>query len=180
MILLSPSELISLHIIEPLHGPDLFKLIEDNRSHLEEFLPWISGATVEQDIILYIEYCLGKIAADKGLQLMIFEEENMIGSIGFYEINKQDRKANINYWLINDYVGKGIITQSCKAIINYGFEELKLNRLEIRCATENTKSQAVPERLGFIKEGKLRSCEWLNNRFVDHFVYSMLKEEWQG
>jgi ribosomal-protein-serine acetyltransferase len=63
-------------------------------------------------------------------------------------------------------------------MIDEGFTRLHLNRIEIRAALENFKSQAIPERLGFKKEGLIRQGEFVNDHFVDLYVYSLLKEEW--
>ena len=67
-----------------------------------------------------------------------------------------------------------MMTDACRALIDTLFSEYDLNRIEIRAAVQNVKSQAIPERLGFTKEGCLRQCEWL------HFVYGLLKEEYEA
>ena len=53
-----------------------------------------------------------------------------------------------------------------------------MNRVEIRCATGNKKSCAIPERLGFTFEGIQRNGGWLYDRFVDYRIYSILANEW--
>jgi ribosomal-protein-serine acetyltransferase len=63
-------------------------------------------------------------------------------------------------------------------MVNYAFRELGLNRVEIQVATDNMRSRAIPERLGFTQEGILRDDVWLRDRFVDHVVYGMLAREW--
>ena len=66
-----------------------------------------------------------------------------------------------------------------RAITNQAFKELKLNRIEIRCATGNKASQAIPKSLGFKEEGVMRQNEWLYDHFVDHIVFSVLASEWK-
>ena len=63
-------------------------------------------------------------------------------------------------------------------LIQIGFEQLDLNKISIRCATENCKSASIPERLGFVKEGTFRESEWLYDRFLDHYSYSQLRSEY--
>jgi len=70
------------------------------------------------------------------------------------------------------------MTRSCRALVDYALCELKLNRVEIRCAEKNHRSRAVPERLGFVQEGIIREAEWLYDHFVDHVVYGVLTREW--
>jgi ribosomal-protein-serine acetyltransferase len=70
------------------------------------------------------------------------------------------------------------MTRSCRAIITYLFNELKLNRVEIRAAEFNMKSRSVPERLGFVQEGIVRQEEWINDHYVDHVIYGMLAKDW--
>lgn len=102
-----------------------------------------------------------------------------IGCIGLHGIDWSNRKASIDYWLASEFQGNGIMTKSCKAIVNYGLHDLGLNRVEIRAAEFNTRSRAIPERLGFTQEGIIRQAEWLYDYYVDHVVYGMLSEEWK-
>ena len=71
------------------------------------------------------------------------------------------------------------MTAACRALVDHACEELGLNRVSIACATENKKSCAIPERLGFRREGIVRQAEWLYDHFVDHVVYATLASEWQ-
>jgi ribosomal-protein-serine acetyltransferase len=109
---------------------------------------------------------------------VIMANDEMIGRIGVYNIDMHNRHASIGYWLDQQWTGKGIITNVCKVVITWAFKNLALNRIEIRCGTENYKSQAIPERLGFKKEGIIRQGEFVNGQFIDLCVYAMLKEEW--
>ena len=70
------------------------------------------------------------------------------------------------------------MTKVVRALMDIGFKEFRLNKIEIRAATENVKSRKIPERLGFTEEGTLRQVQWLYDHFVDHVVYGMLKDEW--
>jgi len=65
-------------------------------------------------------------------------------------------------------------------MLDYLFEELGLHRVEIRCGTGNTRSCAIPERLGFTREGLLREAEWVNDRWLDLLVWGMLEVEWRA
>jgi ribosomal-protein-serine acetyltransferase len=65
-------------------------------------------------------------------------------------------------------------------MLDYLFEELGLHRVEIRCGTGNTRSCAIPERLGFTREGLLREAEWVNDRWLDLAVWGMTAEQWRA
>ncbi|EZS77642.1 GNAT family N-acetyltransferase, partial [Staphylococcus aureus] len=71
----------------------------------------------------------------------------------------------------------GIMTQAVEALIKYCFDEIDLNRIEISVAVNNEKSQAIPERLGFTREGMLRDNELLNGIYSSSYIYSLLKSE---
>jgi ribosomal-protein-serine acetyltransferase len=70
------------------------------------------------------------------------------------------------------------VTKACRVLLDYAFNDLKLNRVDIYCAAENAKSRAVAERLGFTHEGTLREAQWVRERFVDLAVYGILASEW--
>jgi ribosomal-protein-serine acetyltransferase len=72
------------------------------------------------------------------------------------------------------------MTQCCAAMLDYLFHEAKLHRVCIRCATGNTRSCAIPERLGFRREGLEREAELLGDRWVDLWNWAVLEDEWRG
>jgi len=131
------------------------------------------------DFKKYINSSKQRYASHSEMGYVIIKDHVMIGRLGLYNIDLINKSGSIGYWLDKDRMGQGIITRCCKAVIDEGFSYLHLNRIEIRAATANVKSQAIPERLGFKKEGIIRQGEFVNNEFVDLYVYSMLKEEWR-
>lgn len=102
-----------------------------------------------------------------------------VGSMGFHTINKLHEWAEIGYWLDADYVGKGIMTECVKAMIDYGFNELNLHRIQIACDVSNTKSMAIPKSLGFTLEGTLRQNLNGNGKFTDTYIFGLLESEWK-
>ena len=68
----------------------------------------------------------------------------------------------------------------CQTVLSRAFAQLDLHRVVIRCAPGNTRSCAIPEKLGFMREGLAREAEWLNGAFVDLNVYSLLSSEWKN
>jgi ribosomal-protein-serine acetyltransferase len=115
----------------------------------------------------------------KEVSFVIMSGEVLMGRIGLHYINSQNKSAAIGYWLTKKAEGNGIIVRSCKALIRYGFHELGLHRIEIKAAVSNIRSQAIPQKLNFVKEGILREAELVNDTFLDLILYSMLEREWK-
>ncbi|MNR09427.1 putative ribosomal N-acetyltransferase YdaF [compost metagenome] len=109
--------------------------------------------------------------------VILFRGE-IVGVAGFNSINWSNKTAYIGYWLGEEFQGNGIMTRVAKALSEYAFSELNLNKVEIRAAVENKKSRSIPERLSFVNEGCIRQAEWLYDHYVDHIVYGILVEEW--
>lgn len=156
----------------------LIQAINNNREHLSPFMPWVPNMQTEIDSENYIASCEMLSALGKEVSFVILLNEELVGRIGIHHLDHANRKASIGYWLTKNAVGKGIILKSCKKLISYGFEELQLQRIEITAAVENSRSQAIPEKLRFKKEGILRSAELINNKFHDLVMFSILKDEW--
>jgi ribosomal-protein-serine acetyltransferase len=93
------------------------------------------------------------------LRLLIFlkDTNQFVGSSGLHNPNWDVPKFEIGYWIATRYSGSGYMTEAVQGITNYAFSELKARRLEIRCDTQNLKSKAIPERLGYSLEGTLRN-----------------------
>jgi ribosomal-protein-serine acetyltransferase len=126
----------------------------------------------------YIKNSIAQTGEKKEVSFLIVSEKSVIGRIGIHNINFQNKNASIGYWLIKNAQGKGIISKATRSLITYSFQTLGLNRIEIRAATDNKRSQSIPERLGMLKEGTLREAELVNGKFLDLEVYSVLSKEW--
>ena len=170
-------ENLSLGLVEKRHAQALFNLTDASRAYLREWLPWVDFTKTVTDSEKFIEMTLNQFASNNGFQLAICYKGSITGMIGLHGINWANRSTSIGYWLGEDFQGNGLMVKSCEAVVKYCFKELQLNRVEIRVATENVKSQAIPEKLGFTKEGCVREAEWLYDRFVDHYVYGMVKRD---
>ncbi|OGM08230.1 hypothetical protein A2Z67_06410 [Candidatus Woesebacteria bacterium RBG_13_36_22] len=171
---------LELRFWETRWTPDLFALTEKNRHYLQPWLPWVPKVKEVNDSKKFILKCRREYKKGEAMELGIWYKGKLVGCIGLHQINKASRNTAIGYWLSSDYYGRGIVTESVKALVNYAFKELKLHRIEIVAGTTNIKSCAIAERLGFITEGVKRDIEFVDNRFIDYSVYSILENEWKG
>lgn len=157
-----------------------FAVVMANYDHLYEWSPWVNESLSLEGIKEFYKRTLLKFAnSEDEIGLNIVFKGEIVGGTGFHEINRRDKSAEIGYWLAKDATGKGLMTKSVIRLLDYAFDEMKLNRIAIKCVPENIKSRAIPERLGFTNEGIERQAGWLHTRFVDHVVYSMLAREWR-
>jgi ribosomal-protein-serine acetyltransferase len=157
---------------------DLTDLIDRNRSYLREWLPWLDNSTSDTDTARFIGRSIEQAEDNNGLTLAIVCHGKLAGVIGQHYIDTLNRRTEIGYWLDAAHQGRGIVTRAVARLTDYAFREQDCNRVILHCAVENTKSRAVAERLGFVKEGTLREAEWLYDHYVDLVVYSMLKRTW--
>lgn len=170
----------TLTILEDRHAEAIFAAVDANRAHLRAWMPWVDGTRGPEDTRAFVRSTMAQFGARNGLQLGIWHEGAFAGTIGTHAVDWANRKTSIGYWLGAEFQGKGIMTRACKALVGHCFAAYGLNRVEIRCATGNLKSQAIPERLGFQREGVSEQSEWLYDHFVDHVIFGMLAERWVG
>ncbi len=169
---------LELCLLEERHADDVFAAVDRNRAYLRQWLPWLDESVSPDDTRSFIKRSLSEFANGEKLDTGIWDHDQVIGAISYNFIDRPNRIAHIGYWLASDHQGKGIMTRACRAMVDYAFDELKLNRIEIRCATGNAKSRAIPQRLGFKQEGIQRQAEWLYDHFVDLVIYGMLASDW--
>jgi len=179
--LLKVDNTISLQLVNLAHSESLFEIANSNRLQLREWLPWIDNMQHIDFIRNFINGSQQRNNDKIEFAYVILFNQTVAGRIGIYKIDHQNKIAEIGYWLGEKFQRKGIVIKSCKVLLNYCFNELDLNRIEIKCGTENYKSQRIPEQLNFKKEGIIRKGEFLSNKnkFIDLAIYSLLKEEWK-
>jgi ribosomal-protein-serine acetyltransferase len=177
--LLPVEDRYQLRLLQLADAQELFALTDVNRSYLRQWLPWLDFVTKVDDTRDFIARVMKQLAEHEGLLAAICGGGRIVGVVGFNRIEQQDRIGYIGYWLAQSDRGQGIMTESCRSLINYGFTTLKLDRVVIACATENHRSRAIPLRLGFTHQGVIRDAEWLYTEFVEHDIYALAVEDWQ-
>lgn len=156
----------------------IFKTIDEEREYLSEWLPFVEETN---DISYTQTYVQSVVDSDSSeLVCVIFYENELVGLVGMKDTDFGNKKTEIGYWLSEAFQHKGIITKSCNALIQYAFNELDMNRIQIKAATGNYKSQLVAERLGFQREGIEREGELHARGFVDLVVFSLLKNDFNN
>lgn len=158
---------------------ELFAVCDANRVHLRRWLPWLDRTTKPTDTRTFIEGCVRQDEGNQGFQALILVKGRIAGLVGYHRIDWANRNTSLGYWLAAEYQGRGLMTASCRVLVDHGFASYNLHRIAISCAPENTRSRAIPTRLGFVYEGRLRDAEFLYDHYVDHEVYSQLQPEWQ-
>jgi len=169
-----------LRIVTLDDAEELFALVHRNRAMLREWLPWLDQTQRVADTARVVQAGLMQFARGQGFHAGIRVDGKLAGIVGFHSIDWSHRATSIGYWLAAPYQRRGLMTESCRALIHHAFTQWNLNRIVIRCATANVRSRAIPERLGFVAEGTQRQAEWLYDHFVDLVQYALLRSEWQA
>jgi ribosomal-protein-serine acetyltransferase len=168
-----------LRLLETRHADEFFQLVKKNFNRLALWCPWLDRVATADATRAFLRDKIDRFAAGNGFTSGVFLEGRIVGVVALEYVDSVNLTTEIGYWLDSEVEGKGLVINSSRALIDHAFDDLKLRRVQIRCATENRRSRAIPEKLGFVQEGIIRSCESLPDRNVDLVVYGMLAEEWR-
>lgn len=157
---------------------ELFSAVNHSRKHLHPWLDWVDKTTRQEHSLQFIQQSLHQLHTQEALALGIFHDYKIIGGIGLHRWEQTVKKAQIGYWISKDYEGKGIITRCLERFIDFLFEKIGLNKIEIHFIPSNTRSAKVAERLGCRVEGVIRQSHIRNGKPEDIVITGLLKSEW--
>lgn len=156
----------------------IFKAIDSQREYLGKWLPFVEFTKSVKDSLDYVNSVVTMPEGCKEWQFSVFCGGDFAGLVGFKGTDRLNMKSEIGYWLKEEFQHRGIMTESVRALIKFGFSELDLNRIQIKCAPENVKSNKIPQRLGFTLEGIERESEFVKEGvFRNANVWSFLKKD---
>jgi ribosomal-protein-serine acetyltransferase len=168
-----------LRLVRAEDAEELHAVVHRNLDHLRRWLPWAVLEYSKEDAFRFLTESIAQFERRESLTMAIRHRGTLCGAIGLHRIDRPNRSSSIGYWIDKEHEGKGIVTAACRAVLTEGFDNFGLHRIEIRCATWNHRSSAIPRRLEFVEEGILRDAEWLHNKWVDLRVFSMLEQDWR-
>ena len=178
------SERLLLRRYRPSDSPMFYQMLRNNQEHLYEFLPpFLINVRGEEDVKEWFD----KQSAEwEALNLFIFGVwEKLTGTyVGECYLANPDwevPRIEVGYFLVREFTGNGYATESAKATIRYAFEQLKVLRIDLRCAADNAGSIRVAKRCGFTQEGCFRQHHRKKDgTLVDMLWYGLLLSEWQN
>jgi RimJ/RimL family protein N-acetyltransferase len=104
----------------------------------------------------------------------------LIGNCGVRRNTPETHEGDIGYELDPRFWGKGYATEAGRAVLDFGFSQLRLHRISAWCIAENSGSARVLEKLGMRQEGRLREHDYFKDRWWDILVYAILYDEWNA
>lgn len=169
---------LELRLLVHRDAEEYFNLIDANREHLRRWLPWADRCKTVDDSLNLIKEALHRLADTGGFDAGLWYEGRLAGVIGLW-VSRGTQTAEIGYWIGEEFLGKGLVTISCKAALRHAFNDLDMNRIELVTAAENEPSRALADRLGFQYEGTRREAAVLPSGRADLALYSLLRSEWK-
>lgn len=128
----------------------------------------------------FIAYVKSRYNADAPADWAIVDKANgkVIGTAGYVSWLPLHKTGQLGYVLNRDYWGRGLMSETVSAIIDYSYINTDINRIEARCVIENQGSARVMEKSGMKYEGILRKSMVIKGKIVDMKIYSIIRDEW--
>lgn len=161
------------------NAEEVFWLVKANYEHLYQWSSWLDANYSLERAKDFADLCAKQFEEKTSIPLCIKLNGKIVGGTGFNSFNWEYKTCEIGYWLAKKHNGKGIVTKSVRRLLDYAFNELRLNRAVLKCVPTNEKSRKIPESLGFTNEGIERQGGFHHGKFVDFVIYSMLADEWR-
>ena len=160
----------------------LFEAVMESRDHLLPWLPWVTQYESVDDARHFVRHFASLWLTREQLAVSLWDVATgrFVGASGLHP-DWSVPKFEIGYWLRASAQRHGYITEAVKLLTGYAFATYGAQRVMIRCDARNTRSAAVPQRLGFTHEARLRNdLVAYDGALRDTLVFAVTPEEWQS
>lgn len=168
---------ITLKLLKIGDASIIFEAMNNNRLFLRKWLPFVDATKTVGDTQAFVKSIVDDVERRQEVFTLWYQNE-FAGLLGLKDIDYLNHKLEFGYWLIEKMCSKGIMSNAVEKLISFCYDELIMNRIQIKCAVGNSKSSAIPKRFGFTFEGIERAGEKHGSKYFDLEVYSLLKKEW--
>jgi len=180
---------------------DLWKMLNTERTILrrmtEEDLEFVYAHFGDEEVCEYMVDNEPVKSKDEAMEIITWSHSNKenpdnnrwiielkesgkaIGTIGFHRWDKGNNTAEIGYDLNKGYWGKGIMSEAMKAALKFGFEEMKLNRIQAFVHVENLASYYILRSKGFQAEGIIKDMYLYRGKYHDHYMLALLARDYK-
>ena len=158
------------------HAEQLTTAARESVAEVSPWLPWCHTDFTIEESKNWIELCTKTWDEGSAYEFVITSSRDgsYLGGCGLNQIRPIDKVANLGYWVRSSRVKHGIATAPTSLLADFGFKELKFNRIEILAAIENKASQRVATKAGALREGILRNRLLLHGAVRDAVIFSLI------
>lgn len=142
----------------------MFETIDANREHLRSWLPWEKPTLKVEDSFNYLTEHEKDYREGKKVGYGVYLDDKYMGNIGFFDIDEKNKSGEIGYWLSSEFGKSGYMTEALGVLEKEIFNNLGINRINIKCDEKNIGSKRVAEKCGYLLEGTLRE-----DTYSEHF-----------
>jgi ribosomal-protein-serine acetyltransferase len=146
------TERLLLEPIAPVHAEGLFEATVASRPELLPWMPWAKEPTLVGSETMAAKATTEWLAGHFRFAVIQRDSELVLGVIG---LDREDRSAELSYWIRSDHAGRGLTTEACRELIDWGVRVLRISRFTLWAGRENHASRRVAEKLGFVHIGPL-------------------------
>ncbi|WEZ70030.1 GNAT family N-acetyltransferase [Bacillus altitudinis] len=160
-------------------GKIVNQAIKDSFSELKAWLPFAQKLPTAEETEINLRNAHINFLKRDSFRFLIFDKNSnhFIGTTSLQRIDWTIPKCEIGYWVNTKFSGNGYMTEAVEKLADFGLNNIKFRRIEIRCESTNLKSRAIPEKLGFVFEGTLRNDDLSadGNKLTDTCFYSIIR-----
>ncbi|QLG50229.1 GNAT family N-acetyltransferase [Natrinema halophilum] len=120
------------------------------------------------------------VCGDENVSLLIVDESTPIGTVALNWNDLEAQTAELGYWIAPDHQRQGYGSDAVERVLEYGFDQLGLHRIEARVFELNEPSRRLLESVGFTQEGIHRDVEFIDGEYQDAYWFGLLEDEWRG
>lgn len=157
----------------------LYEMLSDAEvAKFDYFYP----VTSKEEVLKFIERFKEELDENEEITwgIVLKETNKLIGTCCLGDFDDGARRAEIGYDVTQSEWGKGYATEALKAVVEYGFDVMNLNRIEATITPGNNASVRVLEKLNFVHEGIVRERDLIKGKLEDGIMMSILKREYEG
>lgn len=168
--------------IRPFQEIDALSFVEavhESALSVGMWLPWCHDNYGLTEAASWFDLCEQNVKSGFAYEFGVFSKDtnDLLGGIAINQLNRGHNFGNVGYWVRHSQQGKGVASQAVTTIANYGFQKLKLTRLEIVAAEDNWASRRVAEKVGAVFECVARNRLIIRGKPHAAAVYSLVPEQ---
>jgi [ribosomal protein S5]-alanine N-acetyltransferase len=149
--------------------PEVVRFMRWGPSSPEEVQSFLAQVVEWQQAAPRTNYCLAAVLTDS---------QRLIGGVGIHIVPSDEAQSYVGYCFHRDEWGKSLATESCRALLRFGFQELNLHRIIASCDSQNIASARVLEKSGMHREAHFRQDLQIKGRWRDTLLFAALADGW--